>query len=159
MITAVAQYGKSRESTVGVGGLQISYYWLFCTFNTRILIFKFFYLWRHVSVLKNHLKAIFFTSRLTQRYTYSYSIHRLSPIQHNQHSNNWFSSHRKNSQISKDLNNITIPPNRKHQKHRRLHIIKKNIVKDLCNEWAYWNNSPIRLYLHFVILKLLTLLC
>jgi hypothetical protein len=28
----------------------------------------------------------------------------------------------------------------------------------LCNEWAYCNNSPIRLYLHFVILNLLTLL-
>jgi hypothetical protein len=51
------------------------------------------------------------TSRLPHRYTYSYSIHRLTPIQHNQHFNNWFTSYRRIHKIQ-EFNSIAIPPNR-----------------------------------------------
>jgi hypothetical protein len=112
---------------------------IYCAFNTLFWFSKFFYLWRNVSVLIYHLQAFFFkccqqlenkiikinswTSRLPHRYTYSYSIHRLTPIQHNQHSNNWFTSHRRIHKIQ-EFNSIANPSNRK---HRRLHIFKSTL--------------------------------
>jgi hypothetical protein len=42
-----------------------------------------------------------FTSRLPHHYTYSYSLHRLTPNLIHHHSTHWFSSHRKNSHNQK----------------------------------------------------------
>jgi hypothetical protein len=89
--------------------------------------------------------ALKFTSSLQHRYTYSYSLHRFTPYSTHHHSNQWFSSHQKNSHSFKGFNSINIPPTRI-QYIRSIEGFTQ--LKEYCKN-TYVMNGPIAIIVPF----------